>query len=465
VRALASRGGEQVGGGRVRSLPGQPGARSAPARSGVQETSPSLLQKCALTLLSAATAAVPLSVAPVMVSRGGASRTCGRPTLPLPRSHTPRLAHTGASSVRLAAAALATAACLMPAASQRLSQAARSCPSARLSLPPNNPPTSQPVEPAHALLTAGDPIKNAQAILRYALPIDNKPIRQIQVGGGGRQRCSCAHQRPPQPPCWCLPAPLHPCTPAPHDSYRSTAMVGSCDRSLLHPPSSAAGPGEHCRRAAHPGQQVAGPGLALRAQRSQHPDQPKVRHPGSSGGRQEGDPSSLATAGQGSLQPCPRAPGAAAALRAARRGTRCPPTTPASAQPTPPLFTTGRGRGRVRQAGEEPDRVSGADRCQGQAASAHQAARVSTQHPHSRHPAPSTQHPHSSQQQPHPHSSQQQPAPTKHPPTQHSPSGLASRATAKPCRPPHHMPCHAHPTSCRPTPSVRPGLQVPGLRG
>lgn len=34
--------------------------------------------------------------------------------------------------------------------------------------------------PAHALLTAGDPIKNAQAILRYALPISNKPIRQAQ---------------------------------------------------------------------------------------------------------------------------------------------------------------------------------------------------------------------------------------------------------------------------------------------
>eukprot|EP00878_Enallax_costatus_P008831 GHUV01009231.1.p1 GENE.GHUV01009231.1~~GHUV01009231.1.p1 ORF type:complete len:353 (+),score=121.32 GHUV01009231.1:507-1565(+) len=38
----------------------------------------------------------------------------------------------------------------------------------------------QPTPPAHALLTAGDPIKNASAILRYALPIDNKPIRQIQ---------------------------------------------------------------------------------------------------------------------------------------------------------------------------------------------------------------------------------------------------------------------------------------------
>ncbi|KAG1654651.1 hypothetical protein FOA52_010279 [Chlamydomonas sp. UWO 241] len=34
--------------------------------------------------------------------------------------------------------------------------------------------------PAEAKLTAGDPIKNAQAILRYALPIDNKPIRSIQ---------------------------------------------------------------------------------------------------------------------------------------------------------------------------------------------------------------------------------------------------------------------------------------------
>lgn len=33
---------------------------------------------------------------------------------------------------------------------------------------------------AEAMLTAGDPIKNARAILRYALPIDNKPIRQIQ---------------------------------------------------------------------------------------------------------------------------------------------------------------------------------------------------------------------------------------------------------------------------------------------
>jgi hypothetical protein len=50
----------------------------------------------------------------------------------------------------------------------------------------------QPTPPAHALLTAGDPIKNAQAILRYALPIDNKPIRQIQVRGQDlKQRVHC----------------------------------------------------------------------------------------------------------------------------------------------------------------------------------------------------------------------------------------------------------------------------------
>ncbi|EFJ40538.1 hypothetical protein VOLCADRAFT_108119 [Volvox carteri f. nagariensis] len=34
--------------------------------------------------------------------------------------------------------------------------------------------------PAHAILVASDPVKNAQAILRNALPINNKPIRQIQ---------------------------------------------------------------------------------------------------------------------------------------------------------------------------------------------------------------------------------------------------------------------------------------------
>lgn len=32
---------------------------------------------------------------------------------------------------------------------------------------------------AQAILTAGDPIKNARAILRNALPVDNKPIRKV----------------------------------------------------------------------------------------------------------------------------------------------------------------------------------------------------------------------------------------------------------------------------------------------
>lgn len=32
---------------------------------------------------------------------------------------------------------------------------------------------------AQAILTAGDPVKNARAILRNALPVDNKPIRKI----------------------------------------------------------------------------------------------------------------------------------------------------------------------------------------------------------------------------------------------------------------------------------------------
>jgi hypothetical protein len=35
--------------------------------------------------------------------------------------------------------------------------------------------------PAYAKLTAGDGVKNASAILRNALPINNKPIRQAQV--------------------------------------------------------------------------------------------------------------------------------------------------------------------------------------------------------------------------------------------------------------------------------------------
>lgn len=32
---------------------------------------------------------------------------------------------------------------------------------------------------AQAILTAGDPVKNARAILRNALPVDNKPIRKV----------------------------------------------------------------------------------------------------------------------------------------------------------------------------------------------------------------------------------------------------------------------------------------------
>lgn len=32
---------------------------------------------------------------------------------------------------------------------------------------------------AQAILTAGDPVKNARAILRNALPVENKPIRKV----------------------------------------------------------------------------------------------------------------------------------------------------------------------------------------------------------------------------------------------------------------------------------------------
>ncbi len=34
---------------------------------------------------------------------------------------------------------------------------------------------------ADAMLTAGDPVKNARALLRYALPVENKSVRTIQV--------------------------------------------------------------------------------------------------------------------------------------------------------------------------------------------------------------------------------------------------------------------------------------------
>jgi cyclophilin family peptidyl-prolyl cis-trans isomerase len=84
----------------------QPRKLSVACRASKQQGSaeePSLLQRCAIGFLAAATAAMPLTVAPIL-----------------------------------------------------------------------------PTPPAHALLTAGDPIKNASAILRYALPIDNKPIRKVQ---------------------------------------------------------------------------------------------------------------------------------------------------------------------------------------------------------------------------------------------------------------------------------------------
>ena len=41
---------------------------------------------------------------------------------------------------------------------------------------------------AEARLTAGDPVKNARALLRYALPIDNGSVRKIQV-----RLCACHH--------------------------------------------------------------------------------------------------------------------------------------------------------------------------------------------------------------------------------------------------------------------------------
>eukprot|EP00882_Tetradesmus_deserticola_P003426 GHRQ01003622.1.p1 GENE.GHRQ01003622.1~~GHRQ01003622.1.p1 ORF type:complete len:418 (+),score=198.69 GHRQ01003622.1:128-1381(+) len=81
---------------------GRKGAVVCQAKAGDQQE-PSFLQKCAITMLAAATTALPLTISPVL-----------------------------------------------------------------------------PTPPAHALLTAGDPIKNASAILRYALPISNKPIRQVQ---------------------------------------------------------------------------------------------------------------------------------------------------------------------------------------------------------------------------------------------------------------------------------------------
>ncbi len=41
--------------------------------------------------------------------------------------------------------------------------------------------TAQLMPRADAMLTAGDPVKNARALLRYALPVENKSVRTIQV--------------------------------------------------------------------------------------------------------------------------------------------------------------------------------------------------------------------------------------------------------------------------------------------
>ena len=46
--------------------------------------------------------------------------------------------------------------------------------------PPSTDPTHLTPAPAHAGMLSADPVKNARALLRYALPINNKPIRDIQ---------------------------------------------------------------------------------------------------------------------------------------------------------------------------------------------------------------------------------------------------------------------------------------------
>jgi hypothetical protein len=47
-------------------------------------------------------------------------------------------------------------------------------------------PVLQLMPRAEARLTAGDPVKNARALLRYALPISNEPARRIQVAPAAR---------------------------------------------------------------------------------------------------------------------------------------------------------------------------------------------------------------------------------------------------------------------------------------
>lgn len=66
-----------------------------------------------------------------------------------------------------------------------------------LTIPPTTSTAAlQFAPPAEARLTAGDPIKNASAILRYALPIDNKPIREIQVGPADSLHHACTVRVP-----------------------------------------------------------------------------------------------------------------------------------------------------------------------------------------------------------------------------------------------------------------------------
>lgn len=50
--------------------------------------------------------------------------------------------------------------------------------------------------PAEAKLTAGDPIKSASTLLRNALPVENKPIREVQVRGPGHTQAARGRPAP-----------------------------------------------------------------------------------------------------------------------------------------------------------------------------------------------------------------------------------------------------------------------------
>jgi len=49
-----------------------------------------------------------------------------------------------------------------------------------IALPPNAHAVANPVIPDVSVLISGPPIKDPEALLRYALPIDNKAIREVQ---------------------------------------------------------------------------------------------------------------------------------------------------------------------------------------------------------------------------------------------------------------------------------------------